>query len=121
VAALFFVVVGFASSVFFDFGDIILTFFLAWLIAFVLSPIVEGIGRLVPRLPRVVTVAIVYLALLLVLGVVVALVAEALARSITDFVAQIPTRRSACRRSPRRSATAQQFGLKVTSSSRSTG
>jgi len=91
VAALAFVVLGFASSVFFDFGDIILTFFLAWLIAFVLSPIVEGIGRLIPRLPRVVAVVVVYLALLGTVGVLVALVAQALASSIVDFVAQIPT------------------------------
>jgi predicted PurR-regulated permease PerM len=91
VAALSFVVFGFATAAFFAFGDIILTFFLAWLIAFVLSPIVERIGRLIPRLPRVVAVVIVYLALLATVGVVVALVAEALVRSISDFVAQIPT------------------------------
>lgn len=91
VAALSFIVFGFATTAFFTFGDIILTFFLAWLIAFVLSPIVERIGRLIPRLPRVVAVVVVYLALLGTVGVVVALVAEALVRSISDFVAQIPT------------------------------
>jgi predicted PurR-regulated permease PerM len=91
VAALSFVVFGFASSAFFVFGDLILTFFLAWLIAFVLSPIVERIGRLIPRLPRVVAVVVVYLAILGTVGIVLALVAEALVRSISDFVAQIPT------------------------------
>ena len=91
VVALAFVVTEFASTVFYDFGDLILTFFLAWLIAFVLSPPVERIGRLVPRAPRVVAVAIVYLALLAVVGIVVALAAAALVRSISDFVAQVPS------------------------------
>ncbi len=90
VIALAFVVVEFASTVFYDFGDLILTFFLAWLIAFILSPPVERIGRLVPRAPRVVAVAVVYLALLGIVGLVVALVAAALVRSISDFVAQVP-------------------------------
>jgi predicted PurR-regulated permease PerM len=114
VAALSFVVFGFASSAFFIFGDLILTFFLAWLIAFVLSPIVERIGRLIPRLPRVVAVVIVYLVLLATVGIVLALVAEVLVRSISDFVAQIPTLQE---RLPEILAPIQrqleQFGLKV--------
>jgi predicted PurR-regulated permease PerM len=91
VVALIFIVIDQAGRVFFDFGDIILTFFLAWLIAFVLSPIVAGLGSLVPRLPRVVAVALVYVLMLVVIGIVVALLAEALARSISDFVASIPS------------------------------
>ena len=34
-----------AASVFFAFGDIILVFFLAWLLAFILSPVVAGLTR----------------------------------------------------------------------------
>ncbi len=91
VAALGFIVLGFASTVFFDFGDIILTFFLAWLIAFTLSPLVERIGKAIPRLPRAVAVVLVYVGLFVVVGVLVALVAQALVQSIADFVAQVPT------------------------------
>ena len=35
-----FIVAGFVSNLFFYFGDIVLVFFLAWLLAFILSPIV---------------------------------------------------------------------------------
>ena len=42
-SALFFIVVGQLAAAFFFFGDIFLTFFLAWLLAFIISPIV---GRL---------------------------------------------------------------------------
>ena len=38
--ALFFIVVGQLASFFFFFGDILLTFFLAWLLAFIISPVV---------------------------------------------------------------------------------
>lgn len=91
VVALAFVVLGYLSQVFYDFGDIILTFFLAWLVAFVISPIVERIGVLFPQLPRVIAVATVYAVLFVVLGIVILNVAEALARSIADFVQAIPS------------------------------
>lgn len=91
VVALAFVVIADVGHVLFDFGDIILTFFLAWLIAFIVSPLVGAIDSLVPRLPRVVAVALVYVVLLVVIGIVVALVAQALAQSISDFVASIPS------------------------------
>ena len=38
--ALFFVVIGQLATIFFYFSDILLTFFLAWLLAFIISPIV---------------------------------------------------------------------------------
>ena len=47
------VAVSLAASVFFAFGDVILVFFLAWLLAFILSPVVGGLVRLIPVLPRV--------------------------------------------------------------------
>ena len=90
VLALGIVVVEALARVFFDFGDVILTFFLAWLIAFILSPLVRRMIRLVPGLPKVAAVAVVSVVLL---GGTVALTvfaAQALTSSIAHFVAAVP-------------------------------
>ena len=79
-----FIVAGFVSGLFFYFGDIVLIFFLAWLLAFILSPVVGGIVKLAPRLPRVAAVVVVYAVLLGALSVLVLLIAQALATSISD-------------------------------------
>ena len=89
--ALGFVVLGFAADVFFYFGDIILVFFLAWLLAFILSPVVARLTVAIPFLPRVVAVILVYAVLLGTLLLVTVLAAGALATSIRDFVASVPT------------------------------
>ena len=82
-----------AATVFFAFGDVILVFFLAWLLAFILSPVVGGLTRLVPILPRVGAVVLVYATLVGAIVLIVVLVAGALAQSIGDFVASVPTLR----------------------------
>jgi predicted PurR-regulated permease PerM len=87
------VLIGLLGSIFFAFGDIVLVFFLAWLLAFILSPLVAGLTRLLPFLPRVGAVVLVYAALIGVLVLVVVLVAGALADSIRAFVASVPTLR----------------------------
>jgi predicted PurR-regulated permease PerM len=87
---LFFIVVGQVASVFFYFGDTLLTFFLAWLLAFIISPLVTRIIALIPRLPRVLATVIVYTAVVGILVVVLLLVANALATSIIEFVDSIP-------------------------------
>ena len=46
----------------FYFGDILLTFFLAWLLAFIISPIVTRIAAAIPRLPRALATVLVYTA-----------------------------------------------------------
>jgi predicted PurR-regulated permease PerM len=90
VIALFFIVVGQLGSIFFYFGDIFLTFFLAWLLAFIISPVVTRISAWIPRLPRIVATVLVYTAVVGVLLLILILVAGALATSITEFVASIP-------------------------------
>ena len=87
------ILISLVGSIFFAFGDIVLVFFLAWLLAFILSPVVAGLTRVIPYLPRVVAVVLVYAALVggIVLAVVV--IAGALAQSISDFVASVPTLR----------------------------
>jgi predicted PurR-regulated permease PerM len=88
--ALAIVVVGLLGQIFFDFGDVILTFFLAWLIAFILSPVVRGMIRHVPGLPRVVAVAMVYVVLIGVTLSLTVFVAQTLVVSISEFVASVP-------------------------------
>src|SRR3954470_18656319 len=87
------VAVELAATVFFAFGDVILVFFLAWLLAFILSPVVAGLTRLVPVLPRVGAVVLVYATLVGAIVLVVVLVAGALAQSIAAFVAGVPSLR----------------------------
>jgi predicted PurR-regulated permease PerM len=83
-----------AATVFFAFGDVILVFFLAWLLAFILSPLVAALTRLVPILPRIGAVVLVYATLVGAIVLVVVLVAGALAQSIADFVATVPSLRN---------------------------
>jgi predicted PurR-regulated permease PerM len=94
VTALFFVVVGQIASVFFYFGDIFLTFFLAWLLAFIISPVVTRIVDAVPRLPRAVAAVIVYTLVVLIMALTVVVAAGALATSIAQFVESIPSIRA---------------------------
>jgi predicted PurR-regulated permease PerM len=82
-----------AATVFFAFGDTILVFFLAWLLAFILSPLVAGLTRLVPVLPRIGAVVLVYITLVGAIVLIVVLIANALAQSITSFVAGVPSLR----------------------------
>ena len=79
-----FVVVGFLGDVFFFLGDVVLVFFLAWLLAFILSPVVARLTRVVPLLSRVGAVIVVYA---LLLG---GLILLALTCSPSDRAAQQP-------------------------------
>jgi predicted PurR-regulated permease PerM len=90
VVALFFIVVGQLAGAFFFFGDIFLTFFLAWLLAFIISPIVGRLMAIDPRLPRAAAAVIVYTLVVLVMSIVVIGAAGALATSTTQFVGSIP-------------------------------
>ena len=86
--SLTFVVLGFLANLLAAFGDLILVFFLAWLLAFILTPVV---ARLSTVMTRGGAVAIVYVALFggLVAGSIA--IATALAGSIADFIASVPT------------------------------
>ncbi|MEA2609698.1 MAG: hypothetical protein QOJ75_1941 [Chloroflexota bacterium] len=94
VTALFFIVVAQVASVFFFFGDILLTFFLAWLLAFIISPVVTRVVDAVPRLPRAAAAVIVYTLVVVVMVVTVVVAAGALVTSIGQFVESIPNIRS---------------------------
>ncbi len=86
-----FVVVGFVASLLVFFGDVIFIFFLAWLLAFIISPIAGTLVRFIPRLPRALAVIIVYAVLLIVLMALALLLAQQLYTSIGTLVTNIPS------------------------------
>jgi predicted PurR-regulated permease PerM len=86
-----FVVVDYVGKWITFFGDVIMIFFLAWLLAFILSPIANGLVHLFPRLPRSLAVIVVYSVLIVILISAILLVAQQLYSSITNLVPNIPT------------------------------
>ena len=90
--AMAYVVLGFAAAILNTFGDLILVFFLAWLLAFILSPLVSRLAA-VPFLSRTGAVLIVYIVLFGGLVILVVAIAGALASSVADFIASVPTLR----------------------------
>ena len=92
-AVLALVLIGMLASIFYGFGDVLLIFFLAWLLAFILSPFVSALTRAVPVLPRVGAVVVVYLILVAVIIGLVVLVAGGLAQSVSSFIDGVPTLR----------------------------
>jgi predicted PurR-regulated permease PerM len=70
------------------FSDIILLFFLAWLVAFILEPVV---GTLVEgRLPRLAAIGLTYLTLLVLLSLGVILLVPALSLQVVDIARNLP-------------------------------
>jgi predicted PurR-regulated permease PerM len=87
---LFFVALSLAASVIGFFGDVLLTFFLAWLLAFIISPIVTRFVADIPGLPRVVATVLVYTLIVALLVFLILVITQALSNSITQFVASLP-------------------------------
>lgn len=85
--ALFFVVLGQLAGVWAVFSDLILTFFFAWLLGFVLEPIAGWLARF---MPRVIAVAIAYGAVAIAAFGLIVVAASALLVSITDFLGNLP-------------------------------
>ena len=75
------------------FADVILTFFLAWLLAFILSSPVRLLLRAVPRLPRVLAVVAVYAVLTVALLALIVVLAQALFSSLLEFIRNVPSLR----------------------------
>ena len=85
------VFIGLAANVVLYFSDIILILVMAWVFAFVLSPVVGGIKRFLPAAPRTLVVVTVYALLFLFLGALVLVIATELAASIVNFTDELPT------------------------------
>ncbi len=89
VIALAFIVVNDFATVFYAFFDILLLFFLAWLLSFALAPLINAVAR-VPKVPQGAAVIIVYLAIVaLLLGIIIQASAT-LVTSISEFVRDAP-------------------------------
>lgn len=89
VIALAFIVVNDVATVFYAFFDILLLFFLAWLLSFALAPLINAVAR-VPKVPQGAAVIIVYLAIVaLLLGIIIQASAT-LVTSISEFVRDAP-------------------------------
>ncbi|MGD0861441.1 MAG: AI-2E family transporter [Candidatus Limnocylindrales bacterium] len=89
--AVAFVVVYFVTSLIAYFNDVIMIFFLAWLLAFILSPLANGLLHLFPRLPRAIAVIIVYSLLIVVVLAALIVVAQQLYGSVSTLVSNWPT------------------------------
>jgi len=87
--ALGFIVLGFVNGIFTVFGDLIMVFFLAWLFAFMLVPVVNRVYS-IPFMTRAGAIFAVYSLLFGSLVVVSILVAAALVNSISDFISDLP-------------------------------
>jgi hypothetical protein len=81
--ALFFIVLGQLASVWALFSDLILIFFFAWLLGFILEPIASRLAR---HMPRVLAVTIAYGAVAIVAFGLVVAAASALFASTTEFL-----------------------------------
>src|SRR5919205_2875266 len=84
-----FYLIGLLWQVVQEFADIVLLFFLAWLVAFILEPVV---GTLVEgRLPRLGAIALTYMTLLVLLSLGVILLVPALSLQVVEIVRSMPT------------------------------
>jgi len=89
--AVAFVVLSFVTGLLAYFSDVIMIFFLAWLLAFILSPLASALVHVIPRLPRALAVILVYALLIVVLIVAILLVAQQLYASINNLVSNWPS------------------------------
>jgi predicted PurR-regulated permease PerM len=72
-----------------QFADIILLFFLAWIVAFILEPVVEKLQRQA-LLPRPVAVTVSYLGMLIVGAMATIWIVPALSRQMIQLAAELP-------------------------------
>ncbi|MDQ3448008.1 MAG: AI-2E family transporter [Chloroflexota bacterium] len=86
-----FLLLGMVAEVLIFFSDVLFILVMAWLLAFVLSPIVSVILRAFPTLPRGLVTILVYMVLFFGLSVVVVMAAQSLASSIAGFITELPT------------------------------
>jgi predicted PurR-regulated permease PerM len=85
-----FYLIGLLWQVIETFADIVLLFFLAWLLAFVLEPLVGALVEVL-HMPRLAAIGLTYVALLVVLSAAVILLVPALTLQIVEIARNLPT------------------------------
>ena len=85
------VLTGLLSNIVVYFSDILLILVMAWLFAFILSPLASWIERHMPVLPRVAVVAVIYGLLFVALAAIVVAVAVAVGSSFKSLIDDLPT------------------------------
>jgi predicted PurR-regulated permease PerM len=85
--ALGFVVVADVAGVLTFFSDVLLLFFMAWLLAFAILPMINLVRRLMPGIPDLLAVILVYL---IVVGLLVAIVIQ-ISAALASSIGQLPT------------------------------
>src|ERR671933_356671 len=81
--------IGLVWGVLQEFADILLLFFLAWLLAFVLEPVVSALVEDL-RVPRMAAIAVTYAALLVLLSMGVILLVPALTLQVVEVARNLP-------------------------------
>lgn len=84
------VLVGLVSNLLIYFSDILIIVVMAWLFAFILSPLASWIERRLPVLPRVAVVAAVYGLLFVLLSAIVVVIAVNVAGSFKQLIDELP-------------------------------
>ena len=88
--AVAFVVLGFLASYFEAYFHLILIFFFAWLLAFLISPVADWLQRRDRSLPRPLAVVAVIVPLILIGALVIVRIVASLAESFVQLAAAIP-------------------------------
>ncbi len=84
------VLIGLVSNLLVYFSDILLIMVMAWVFAFILSPLATWIERRLPVLPRVAVVAAVYGLLFVTLSAIVVIIAVNVASSFKQLIDELP-------------------------------
>jgi predicted PurR-regulated permease PerM len=85
-----FVVLGFLATYFQNYFRLILIFFFAWLLAFLIAPVADFLQRRLTRLPRTVAVIAVIVPVIVVVALILVRVAAAIVDSSTQLAAAVP-------------------------------
>src|SRR3954447_11213256 len=84
------VLTGLLANIVVFFSDILLILVMAWLFAFILSPLASSVERHMPVLPRVAVVAVIYGLLFVLLAGIVVAVAVAVGTSFKSLIEDLP-------------------------------
>ncbi|MBA2569744.1 MAG: AI-2E family transporter [Chloroflexi bacterium] len=85
-----FFLLGQVAGIVLYFSDILFILVMAWMVAFVLSPVVSFILRTFPTLPRGLVTVLVYVVLFVALTALIVVIAGNLVASVAGFVSELP-------------------------------